>query len=131
MGDGQLSLNDGVKDVLLRTDESFRELLPAVFEFFGVPDPERPAARMDPEAKQRQIFVDKLSASGHGIASVRSGRADGTIDSILRFSSIPGYSRHHTAATVDIVTPGFGLASFHRSAAFRWLSADGHANAEE
>ena len=27
MGDGQLSLNDGVKDALLRTDESFRELV--------------------------------------------------------------------------------------------------------
>jgi len=27
MGDGQLSLNDGVKDALLRTDEGFRELV--------------------------------------------------------------------------------------------------------
>jgi class 3 adenylate cyclase len=42
---------------LLLTDESFRELLPIVFEFFGVSDPERPPARMDPEAKQRQLFA--------------------------------------------------------------------------
>ena len=42
---------------LLLTDESFRELLPVVFEFFGVADPTRPPARMDPEAKQRQLFA--------------------------------------------------------------------------
>jgi adenylate cyclase len=42
---------------LLLTDESFRELLPVVFEFLGVTDPERPPPRMDPEAKQRQLFA--------------------------------------------------------------------------
>jgi class 3 adenylate cyclase len=42
---------------LLLSDEGFRELLPVVFEFFGVTDPERPPPRMDPEAKQRQLFA--------------------------------------------------------------------------
>ncbi len=42
---------------LLLIDESFRELLPVVFEFFGVSDPQRPVPRMDPEAKQRQLFA--------------------------------------------------------------------------
>src|SRR4029077_5333827 len=42
---------------LLLTDESLRELLPVVFEFFGVTDPERPPPRMDPEAKQRLLFA--------------------------------------------------------------------------
>ena len=42
---------------LLLTDESFREFLPVVFEFFGVLDPRQPPPRMDPEAKQRQIFA--------------------------------------------------------------------------
>ncbi|MBI3247994.1 MAG: AAA family ATPase [Deltaproteobacteria bacterium] len=42
---------------LLLIDESFRELLPVVFEFFGVTDPQRPPPRMDPEAKQRQLFA--------------------------------------------------------------------------
>ncbi|MBI3682550.1 MAG: AAA family ATPase [Acidobacteria bacterium] len=41
----------------LLLDESFRELLPVVFEFFGVTDPQRPPPRMDPEAKQRQLFA--------------------------------------------------------------------------
>jgi class 3 adenylate cyclase/tetratricopeptide (TPR) repeat protein len=42
---------------LLLTDESFREFLPILFEFFGVLDPRQPPPRMDPEAKQRQIFA--------------------------------------------------------------------------
>jgi adenylate cyclase len=42
---------------LLLTDESLRDLLPVVFEFFGVTDPKRPAPRMDPEAKLRQLFA--------------------------------------------------------------------------
>src|SRR5262249_59101189 len=42
---------------LLQTDESLRELLPVVFEFFGVTDPERPPPRMAPETKLRQLFA--------------------------------------------------------------------------
>src|SRR5262249_56901539 len=42
---------------LLLIDESFRELLPVLFDFFDVTDPQRPPARMDPEAKQRQLFA--------------------------------------------------------------------------
>ena len=38
-------------------DERFRDVLPVLFEFFRVPDPERPVPRMDPEAKQRQIVA--------------------------------------------------------------------------
>ncbi len=41
---------------LLLLDESFREVLPLLFDFLGVSDPERPAPRMDPEARQRQQF---------------------------------------------------------------------------
>ena len=41
---------------LLLIDEGFREALPLLFDFFGVPDPQRPAPRMDPEARQRQLF---------------------------------------------------------------------------
>ena len=41
---------------LLLLDEEFRDALPVLFEFFGVPDPERPAPRMEPEVKQQQLF---------------------------------------------------------------------------
>jgi class 3 adenylate cyclase len=41
---------------LLLLGDRFRDALPIVFEFLGVADPENPAPRMDPEARQRQMF---------------------------------------------------------------------------
>src|SRR5208337_1183897 len=55
--DSDRAVREKIAGRLLLTDESFRELLPVVFEFFGVSDPNRPPPRMDPEAKQRQLFA--------------------------------------------------------------------------
>jgi class 3 adenylate cyclase/tetratricopeptide (TPR) repeat protein len=41
---------------LLLLDDSFKDALPLLFEFMGVPDPERPAPRQDPRARQRGLF---------------------------------------------------------------------------
>jgi len=38
-------------------DESFSEALPLLFDFFGVPDPKRPAPNVDTDVKQRQLFA--------------------------------------------------------------------------
>ncbi len=48
---------------LLLLDGSFEALLPLVFDFLGVPDPERPAPSMSPEARQRHLaaFVRHLT----------------------------------------------------------------------
>lgn len=40
---------------ILMIDEELRDTLPLVFEFMGVSDPDHPAPRIDPEARQRQI----------------------------------------------------------------------------
>jgi adenylate cyclase len=55
--DSDQAVREKIAGRLLLTDESLRELLPVVFEFFGVTDPERPPARTDPEAKLRQLFA--------------------------------------------------------------------------
>jgi adenylate cyclase len=55
--DSDQAVREKIAGRLLLTDESLRELLPVVFEFFGVSDPERPPPRMDPEAKLRQLFA--------------------------------------------------------------------------
>ena len=81
-------------------------------------------------ARQRSIFLGKLAALGLSASTVRAGRSDAAIESVLRFSSIPGYSRHHTAHTIDVLSPGYGTASFGRSPAFAWLAADNYANAK-
>src|SRR5262249_28833476 len=51
-----------IAGTLVLLDDRFREALPLVFDFLGVPDPERPLPRMDPDARQRQLitFVSEL-----------------------------------------------------------------------
>ena len=41
---------------MLLLDEAFAESLPLVFDFLAVPDPHRPAPRMDPDARQRALL---------------------------------------------------------------------------
>lgn len=55
--DSDQAVREKIPGRLVLTDESLRELLPVVFEFFGVTDPEHPPPRMDPEAKLRQLFA--------------------------------------------------------------------------
>jgi class 3 adenylate cyclase/tetratricopeptide (TPR) repeat protein len=46
-----------IEDRLLHVDPGLVEMLPVVFEFFGVPDPDRPVRRnIDSETRQRQLF---------------------------------------------------------------------------
>jgi class 3 adenylate cyclase/tetratricopeptide (TPR) repeat protein len=42
---------------LLLLDQAFAENLPLVFDFLAVPDPHRPAPRMDPDARQRELLA--------------------------------------------------------------------------
>jgi len=43
-----------IADRLLLIDESFREVLPFVFDLFGVPDPASPSPSIDPEQRQKR-----------------------------------------------------------------------------
>ncbi len=55
--ESEQAARDQVAGKVLQLDGSLSSALPLLFEFLGVPDPERPAPRMDPEARQRQIFA--------------------------------------------------------------------------
>ena len=55
-GDSDLQVRQKIVGRMLLFDEEYREDLPVLFDFFGVPDPNSPAPRMDPEARQRQLF---------------------------------------------------------------------------
>jgi adenylate cyclase len=62
-----------IAGTLLLLDEEFREILPLVFEFLGVPDPEQPTPRMEPETRQHQLFAfmrRMVQAPGSGERSV-------------------------------------------------------------
>src|SRR5262249_29062798 len=41
---------------ILLLDETLVEDLPLLFEFLAIPDPERPAPRMDPDSRRRQLL---------------------------------------------------------------------------
>ena len=51
---------------LLSLDEGHREVLPVLFEFFGVPDPDSPVPQLDSEVKQRQLFGVLRKLVQHG-----------------------------------------------------------------
>ena len=55
-GENDRRAREKIAGRMLLLDESFREALPVLFEFFGVPDPDDAAPRMDPDGKQQQIF---------------------------------------------------------------------------
>ncbi len=53
--DGDQAAREKIAGKMLLLDRSLEDLLPLLFEFLGVPDPEHPAPRIDPEARQRQL----------------------------------------------------------------------------
>jgi class 3 adenylate cyclase/tetratricopeptide (TPR) repeat protein len=50
------AVREKVAGRLLLLDPGFADDLPLVFEFLGVPDPERPAPRIDPEARKLRLI---------------------------------------------------------------------------
>ncbi len=47
---------DKIAGRMVRLDPALTDALPLLFDFLGVPDPNRPAPALNPEARQRQLF---------------------------------------------------------------------------
>jgi class 3 adenylate cyclase/tetratricopeptide (TPR) repeat protein len=54
-GDGPVAARQKIAGSLLLLDESFRESLPLVFDFLGVPDPDLPYPQVDPDARLAKL----------------------------------------------------------------------------
>jgi class 3 adenylate cyclase len=54
--DGNEATREKIAGRILLLDETLAEGLPLIFDFLGVPDPERPAPPLGPEARQRQLL---------------------------------------------------------------------------
>lgn len=87
---------------------------------------------------QRGIFLTELDSEGtdrigrpYTLSEIAAGDADDAIDSVLRFHSIPGYSKHHTGYAIDITVQGFDLSGFADTRGFDWISADNYHNAKQ
>jgi class 3 adenylate cyclase/tetratricopeptide (TPR) repeat protein len=55
--DTEQSAREKIAGKVVLLDPELSDALPLLFDFLGVPDPERPVQRMDPEARQRQLFA--------------------------------------------------------------------------
>jgi adenylate cyclase len=55
--DDDRSAREKIAGRMVLLDNSFADALPLLFDFLGVADPQRPAPRLDPEARQRQIIT--------------------------------------------------------------------------
>jgi len=54
--DDDRSTREKIAGRMVLLDDKFADALPLLFDFLGVPDPNRPAPRIDPEARQRQLL---------------------------------------------------------------------------
>ena len=84
---------------LLLLDPAFGEDLPLVFDFLGVPDPERPAPSLNPEGRQRQL-LDTVRRLVHA-----HGRREAAINLLEDLHWIDGGSAVFLEALVEAI-PG-------------------------
>ena len=89
--------------------------------------------------RQRRIFLRELSQASRqstgrefDTRDIAAGQADRLIEEVLRFSSIPGFSKHHSGYTIDIADPSQGQAftGFKHTQGFEWISAHNYLNAK-
>jgi class 3 adenylate cyclase/tetratricopeptide (TPR) repeat protein len=69
--DDDRTAREKVAGRMLLIDDGYRDVLPLIFEFLGIPDPERPAPPLPPEARQRQLFgvLRSITQAGGGTGS--------------------------------------------------------------
>jgi class 3 adenylate cyclase/tetratricopeptide (TPR) repeat protein len=87
---------------LLLIDDTFREVLPLVFEFLGIPDPQRPAPPLDPQVRQRRLVavVRRL---------IERGNPNGFVILIEDLHWLDQASATFVAEYVDAIANGPGL----------------------
>ena len=79
---------------------------------------------------QRTLFNNRLRASGATTNQIANGQADNAVVGVLTRAALPGYSRHHTGYTIDLVC-GNGVQSFEVTTCFKWLKANNYLNAKK
>jgi len=100
--DDPLRAREKIAGRLLLIDESFRDVLPLVFDFLGVQDPARPSPRMDAEARQRRLVavIRRL---------IERGNPGGFLLLIEDLHWLDPASNTFVAEYVDAITSGPGL----------------------
>ncbi len=79
---------------------------------------------------QRQLFLGRLRALNVTTSQIARGQADSQVVEVLSRAAIPGYSRHHTGYTIDLLC-GTAVQAFETTTCFKWLSQDNYINAKK
>jgi LAS superfamily LD-carboxypeptidase LdcB len=80
---------------------------------------------------QRELFVSRLQAEGVSIIDVENGIADAEITKVLVTTSLPGYSKHHSGYTIDLLCGGWIFENFKNSPCNDWLIKNNYENAKK
>lgn len=75
---------------------------------------------------QNQIFIGRLGKVSS--SKVTDGSSNTKIREILKTTAPPGYSRHHSGYTVDLVCDSNPGVKFENSKCFNWLSGNNYIN---
>lgn len=81
--------------------------------------------------EQKTLFVDRLNQTGASAENMAAGKADELIVSVLSTTAPPGYSRHHTGYTVDLVCDDGLNRPFKETPCFEWIKKDNYANSKK
>jgi LAS superfamily LD-carboxypeptidase LdcB len=76
-------------------------------------------------AYQRQLFTQRLYATGATPGTIAAGKSDALVAKTLTMTAPPGYSRHHTGYTIDLACED-GSSAFVQSVCYRWIRADNY-----
>ncbi|MBW3569024.1 D-alanyl-D-alanine carboxypeptidase family protein [Candidatus Parcubacteria bacterium] len=78
---------------------------------------------------QKTIFLRRLGNISPD--SIASGLADAQVNSVLEKTAPPGYSRHHSGYTIDLVCDNQPAIKFENSVCFEWLNKNNYQNAKQ
>ena len=89
--------------------------------------------------RQRIIFLSLLAYEAEREIGreftheeIVSGKADAVINRVLKESSIPGFSKHHSGYTIDItdVISGRDFTEFRETTGYQWMATANYLNAK-
>lgn len=79
---------------------------------------------------QRSLFLTRLRANGGNTAQIAAGQADNSVVNTLLMTAPPGYSRHHTGYTIDLMCDDGTGQAFEKTKCFQWISANNYDKAK-
>jgi LAS superfamily LD-carboxypeptidase LdcB len=81
--------------------------------------------------EQKTLFNTRLRAEGISVSDIAGGVADEQIKKVLVTTAVPGYSKHHSGYTIDLLCAGWDFENFINSNCYKWLSAENYSQARQ